>query len=88
MIKFVLQKVYDSVEWIYLEQVMVELVIPGRYMEWIMECIRIVNYTVLINGEPSEPFDAAIGLRLCYLNGVLEMDMGWSKRGYYIQVSS
>nr|XP_009614467.1 uncharacterized protein LOC104107386 [Nicotiana tomentosiformis] len=28
-----------------------------------MECVQIVNYTVMINGEKSEPFNAARGLR-------------------------
>lgn len=63
MIKIDLQKAYDSVEWPYLEQVMVELGFPYKFISWIMACVTTVNYTILFNGETSEPFNAAKGLR-------------------------
>ncbi|XP_059277759.1 uncharacterized protein LOC132031906 [Lycium ferocissimum] len=36
---------------------------PDQFITWVMECIQSVNYTILINGEGTEPFDAAKGLR-------------------------
>ncbi|XP_060182130.1 secreted RxLR effector protein 78-like [Lycium barbarum] len=63
MVKIDLQKSYDLVEWSYLEQVLETLGFPYRFIAWLMECVKSVNNTVLINGEPSPPFDAKIGLR-------------------------
>ncbi|XP_019233638.1 PREDICTED: uncharacterized protein LOC109214193 [Nicotiana attenuata] len=63
MIKIDLQKAYDSVEWIFLQQVMEEIGFPDKFIKWIMECIKTVSYTVLINGETTKPFEAAKGLR-------------------------
>nr|XP_016440054.1 PREDICTED: uncharacterized protein LOC107765869 [Nicotiana tabacum] len=62
-IKIDLQKAYDSVEWPFLEQVMFELGFPSQFITWIMECVHTVNYTIVINGEPTELFNAARGLR-------------------------
>ncbi|XP_060211885.1 uncharacterized protein LOC132639460 [Lycium barbarum] len=63
MIKIDLQKAYDSVECPYLEQVMIELGFPDKFLHWIMACVKTVNYTILINGSTSEPFNASKGLR-------------------------
>nr|XP_009786491.1 PREDICTED: uncharacterized protein LOC104234592 [Nicotiana sylvestris]XP_016445207.1 PREDICTED: uncharacterized protein LOC107770414 [Nicotiana tabacum] len=63
MVKIDLQKAYDSVEWIFLQQVMEEIGFPDRFIKWIMECIKTISNTVLINGESTEPFEAAKGLR-------------------------
>ncbi|XP_070015905.1 uncharacterized protein [Nicotiana sylvestris] len=63
MIKIDLQKDYDRVEWCYLEQVLEELAFPRKFIAWIAECLKIVNYSILGNSEPTEPFDAARGLR-------------------------
>ncbi|XP_070003410.1 secreted RxLR effector protein 78-like [Nicotiana tabacum] len=56
MIKIDLEKAYDTVEWCYLEQVLEELFIPRKFIDMIMECLKTVNYSILINGEPTEPF--------------------------------
>lgn len=50
-------------EWIYLEQVIENLGFPTQFTSWIMECVKTVNYTILINGETTAPFDAKKGLR-------------------------
>ncbi|XP_075087762.1 secreted RxLR effector protein 78-like [Nicotiana tabacum] len=63
MIKVDLQKAYDSVEWVYLEQVLEGLAFPDKFIKWVMACVRIVNYTILLNGEFVEPFNAAKGMR-------------------------
>lgn len=34
-----------------------------KFMKWIMEYIHTVNYFIMINGEPTTPFDTAKGLR-------------------------
>jgi hypothetical protein len=57
------QKAYDSVEWAFLKMVLHELGFPTIFVNWIMTCISTVSYSVLINGQPSHPFDAKKGLR-------------------------
>ncbi|KAH0701824.1 hypothetical protein KY285_016102 [Solanum tuberosum] len=63
MLKIDLQKAYDSVEWIFLEQVPKNLCFPQKFIQWIMECVHTVNYTIMVNGETTPPFNAARGLR-------------------------
>lgn len=58
-----MRKAYDSVEWEFLKQVLIQFQFPGVFVEWIFQCIRTVSYTILINGYPSTPFEATIGLR-------------------------
>lgn len=61
--KIDLQKAYDSVEWVFLEQVLEALCFPRKFIQWLIECVQTVNYTILVNGEPTTPFDIARGLR-------------------------
>lgn len=42
---------------------MLELGFPEEFTSWVMSCVRIVSYSVMINGVPSEPFPAQKGLR-------------------------
>ena len=63
MLKIDLQKAYDSVEWDYLEQVMFGLGFPEMFVQWIMKCVKIVNYSIVVNGQTSQSFEAAKGLR-------------------------
>ncbi|XP_019255202.1 PREDICTED: uncharacterized protein LOC109233795 [Nicotiana attenuata] len=44
-------------------KVMVELGFPSRFQQWVLACVKTVSYSIIINGEPSEPFPAAKGLR-------------------------
>lgn len=51
-----------------------------KFMFYIMECSQTVNYSIMINGEFTKPFDAAEWLRqgghfaflICYTYDVLE----------------
>lgn len=63
MVKVDIQKAYDSVEWIFLEQLLSELGFPWRYIKWIMECVTTVTYSFNVNGEVTVPFAARKGLR-------------------------
>lgn len=63
MIKIDLTKAFDSVEWIFLEQVMIELGFPSKFQKWVLACMKTVTYSIIINGEPTEPFQVAKGLR-------------------------
>lgn len=63
MVKIDLQKTYDSVEWVYLEQVQKKLCFLAKFINWIMQCVKTVSYSININGELNAPFTAAKGLR-------------------------
>lgn len=47
MLKIDLQKAYDSVEWVYMRQVLEYLKFPKKEIGWIMECI----YSICIKGS-------------------------------------
>ncbi|KAH0689336.1 hypothetical protein KY289_016694 [Solanum tuberosum] len=63
MIKVDIQKAYDTVDWRYLEQVMAGLRFLKRFIDWEMQCVTTVSYSILINGELTKPFESARGLR-------------------------
>ncbi|XP_075088275.1 uncharacterized protein LOC142170295 [Nicotiana tabacum] len=48
---------------VFLEQVMIEMGFLARFVNWIMGCVTTVNYTIMVNGEHTSPFDVAKGLR-------------------------
>jgi len=43
--------------------VLTQLLFPTVFVEWVIQCISTVSYTVLVNGFPSTPFEAKKGLR-------------------------
>lgn len=63
MMKIDMQKGYDSIEWPFVEQVMRSLNFPTKFIKWIMECLKTVSYSIVINGIPNPPFEAKKGLR-------------------------
>lgn len=63
VIKVDIKKAYDSVEWHFLEQVLMELNFPSDFVSWIMGCVKGVSYSILLNGIPAPPFQAKKGLR-------------------------
>lgn len=63
MVKVDIQKAYDSVEWPFLKQLLVELGFPHNFIWWIMVCLTIVTYTINVNGEITTPFAAKKGIR-------------------------
>lgn len=63
MVKVDIQKAYDSVEWPFVHQMLVELGFPQRYIQWIMVCLTTVEYVVNVNGELTDSFPAKKGLR-------------------------
>lgn len=42
---------------------MKELDFPKNFTQWIMTCVTIVNYSISVNGNPSQTFEAANGPR-------------------------
>ena len=36
---------------------------PDLFTQWVMKCVKTVNYTIVVNGQNTQRFDAAKGLR-------------------------
>ena len=56
-------KVYDRVEWSFLEQILLKLGFHEDWVALLMACITIVSYSILVNGEPKGLFRPSRGLR-------------------------
>lgn len=61
--KLDLSKAYDRVDWAYLEGMMHELGFCERWIQWIMQCVTTVSFSVNFNGELQEKFTPSRGLR-------------------------
>ena len=51
-LKLDMNKAYNRVEWCFLEDVMRKLRFSERWIAFMMVCVKIVSYSVLVNGEP------------------------------------
>ena len=63
MFKVDFKKAYDSVEWEYLEAVMLKMGFSIKWCKWIMECVRSTTTLVLVNRSPTDEFYLGRGLR-------------------------
>ena len=48
--KLDMNKAYDRVEWVFLEQILLKLGFQESWVDLIMECITTVSYSILVNG--------------------------------------
>lgn len=62
-LKLEISKAYDRVEWIFLEELMRRMDFCTRWIDLIIECVRTVSYTILVNGEPKGMFKPTKGIR-------------------------
>jgi hypothetical protein len=62
-IKLDLQKVYDRVNWNFLQAVLRNFGFNDIFVGWIMECVTSVSYALLINGGKTKSFIPSRGLR-------------------------
>jgi len=62
-LKLDMSKVYDRVEWCFLEKMMRMLGFHDSWIGLIMECVSIVKYRVKVNGDLSDIFVPRRGLR-------------------------
>jgi len=63
MFKVDFEKAYDSIDWKYLDEVMVKMGFPTLWRKWIQECIGTATTSVLVNGSPIDEFSLGRGLR-------------------------
>jgi hypothetical protein len=63
LFKVDLKKAYDSINWNYLDDVMLKMGFPTLWRKWIKECIGTATTSVLVNGSPTYEFSLRRGLR-------------------------
>lgn len=60
VLKLDLTKAHDTLEWGFLKKWLVDMRFPARFVHWIIECISIVSYLLIINDWITTPFAGGI----------------------------
>ncbi|GJT71168.1 putative RNA-directed DNA polymerase, eukaryota, reverse transcriptase zinc-binding domain protein [Tanacetum coccineum] len=61
--KIDIQKAYDTVDWVFLKQVLLAFGFHEKMVSWIMECVTTTTFSVSINGNLHGYFKGKRGLR-------------------------
>ena len=62
-IKLDMSKAYDRLEWEFLKKIMEKMGFHPTWVGWIMECIKSVSYSILVNGVPKGHILPTRGIR-------------------------
>jgi hypothetical protein len=63
MFKVDFERAYDTVNWKFLDYMMVRMGFAGEWRRWIRACVCQSSMSVLVNGSPTEDFSVGKGLR-------------------------
>lgn len=63
MVKLDIHKAFDSLNWKFLEDCLIKLGFPSKFIGWIMACISTGMYSIKINGALEGYFGGKSGLR-------------------------
>ena len=63
VLKIDMSKAYDRVDWTFLKAVLIVMKFETRWIQWIMECVTSVSYTLRVNGTLTSSFKPSQGLR-------------------------
>jgi hypothetical protein len=61
-VKLDMHKVYDRVEWIFLENMMIRLGFDERWVSLMVTCVNSLRYQVRFNSEETKMFTPTRGL--------------------------
>jgi hypothetical protein len=76
VIKLDLSKAYDRVSWLYLHLLLIHIGFSLPLVKWIMGCVTIVSFAILINGSTSNFFKPSRGLRQGFPTLTLPLSFG------------
>ena len=62
-LKLDMSKAYDRLEWGFLQRIMEKMGFDPKWIGWIMECVKSVSYSILVNGEPKGHIVPTRGIR-------------------------
>jgi hypothetical protein len=60
--KLDLTKAYDRVDWGFLEGALQQLGFQSKWVQWVMQCVTTVQYSVCFNNVPLAPFKPSRGM--------------------------
>lgn len=63
LLKIDIRKAYDSVDWVFLDDMMRGLNFPDRFCGWVRACVTSPMYSIALNGEVRGFFPGMQGLR-------------------------
>lgn len=63
VMKIDIGKAYDKVNWTFLILVLLQIGFTLEWVNWIMGCMTLVSFVVLVNGSPSYFLKSIRGLR-------------------------
>ena len=58
-----LQKAYDRVNWTFLKEVLIKFGLHEIFINWIMQCVSTMSFSIILNGGISKHFLLTCGLR-------------------------
>jgi len=58
-----ISKAYDKVNWVYLKKMLIAFGFDHIWVRWVMALVTSSNFSILVNGSPSEIFNPSRGLR-------------------------
>lgn len=62
-VKLDFNKAYDRVEWDFLEAILRKMGFNEKWINWVMECVSTVSFSVVVNGAKRTCFKPSRGLR-------------------------
>ena len=62
-LKLDMSKANDRLEWIFLQKIMEKIGFHSTWIGWILECIKSVTYSILVNGEAKDHIIPTRGIR-------------------------